>query len=120
MTRDEWIEAGARALYGPEEDGPSLVAEQRREGCRSLAEQVIDVVEPLIQAEERLRVANRIADLCDDRAKELRARQVAGEAITLPPITIGYQRVAEMARQIGRSSGGQERTDQGGKGRTPA
>jgi hypothetical protein len=62
VNRDELIEAGAQAIYGEPEQGPSLVAEQMREGCRTLAEDVIDVVEPLIRADERERVS-AIADL---------------------------------------------------------
>jgi len=53
MTWDELVEVGARALYGEGEEGPSLEAEQRREGCRTLAEEVLEAVSPLIRADER-------------------------------------------------------------------
>jgi hypothetical protein len=62
MTREDLIEAGARALYDEGEEGPSMEAEQRREGCRSLAEDVLDAIEPHLRAHERERVATLIAE----------------------------------------------------------
>lgn len=56
MNREYLIEAAAQALYGIEEEGPSIEAEERREGCRTIAEEVLDVVEPMIFADLLSRV----------------------------------------------------------------
>lgn len=50
VRADELIEAGARALYGPDETGDSLNARQMREGCRTIAEDVLEAVLPLVTA----------------------------------------------------------------------
>lgn len=60
-SRTVLIEAGARALYGPDETGDSLNARQMREGCQSIAEDVLEAVLPLVVEN----IAGRIETLRD-------------------------------------------------------
>jgi len=111
MTRDELIDAGARALYDDAEEGPSLEAEERRAGCWSLAEDVIDAVEAWIRTDEqdkcyRLFRATRDRDLrarveaALETAKQV-ARDHEAEGATTPALqdraaVFAYARVIDM------------------------
>ena len=78
MTRDELIEVGAKSILSSDPPPGEL------EGCRSLAEDILDAVEPLIRADERLKERANIHSKSNHLVRSLMLADLRAKAEALP------------------------------------